>query len=232
MDILTFNNKSFSDFETFFDGSQMFVTPEKEVTFYAVPGKNGDLSISNDRYKNKDVNINCFIRNDFRKNFSNLMNFLLSQDGYQRFESTKEEDIFMLAQFVNAVEPTTGAFLKNGRFTLTFNFKPQKWLKTGENPISVTNTLSIINPTLMSAKPLLKVTGTGSIVINGVTLTLTQNTSVTYIDFELEDCYEGTINRNSDLTINGGFPSLTPGENTISVSGGCTVDLIPRWFRL
>lgn len=231
MDVLTFNGKPFSDFETFFDGSQMFVTPEKDVSFFTIPGKNGDLSISNDRYNNKNVNVNCFIRSDFRKNFSGLMNYLLSQEGYKRFESSKEPDVFMLAQFVNTVEPTTGAFLKFGNFTLTFNFKPQKWLKTGENPIAITNSATVYNPSLMSAKPLLKVRGTGDIIINGKTLTLSRNTSTTYIDFEIQDAYEGTINRNSDLIVNDGFPDLVPGENTISVNG-CTIELIPRWWRL
>lgn len=231
MEYLTFNNTAFSTYNTFFDGSQLFDTPDKDVTFYSVVGKNGDLSISNDRYKNVEIDVNCFIRRNFIENYNNLMNYLYSQEGYCRFETSKEPEIYRMAQFVKAVEPQTGAFLHYGNFTLTFNCKPQKWLKSGETPISVTSSSTITNPTLMNAKPLLEVTGTGTITINDSILVLSENTSTTYIDCEIQDAYEGTINRNPDLDVTNGFPELVSGDNTISVEG-CSVNLIPRWWRL
>ena len=231
LDILTFNDVSFTDFNTFWDGSELFGTPEKEVEFFEVPGRSGDLSITQNRFKNKNISINCFIRTDFVKNYTSLLNFLLSQEGYGRLENTKEPDIFRQAQFVNELEPTTGAFLKYGTFTLNFNCKPQKWLKIGENAIEITSSKVVFNPTFFDAKPLIKVSGTGTMLINGSQLTLSQNTSVTYIDCDIQDAYEGTINRNNDLTVINGFPVLKSGENNISVSG-CTIDLIPRWYRL
>lgn len=231
MDVITFNGKSFRDFNTFWDGGELFTTPQKDVTFYTVPGRNGDLSISNNRYNNIERNINCFIRDNFRENYTALVNFLLSQEGYKRFESTKEPDVFQMAQFLSEIEPTTGAFLKYGSFTLTFNFKPQKWLKSGENAIYINNNLTINNPTNQIALPLIKVQGTGSITINDSVLTLANNTSETVIDCETQDCYEGTINRNSDLSIVGGFPVLKK-ENQITVSGFASCVIIPRWWRL
>lgn len=230
MDVITFDGVSFRDFNTFWDGAELFSTPEKDVTFYTIPGRNGDLSISNNRYNNIERNVNCFIREDFRKNYTSLVNFLLSCDGYKRFESTKEPDVYQMAQFISQIEPQTGAFLKYGSFGLTFNFKPQKWLKSGENAIGITTSLTLINPTSQTALPLIKVTGTGTITINDSVLTLANNTSVTIIDCETQDCYEGTTNRNSDLTIVGGFPVLKK-SNSISVTG-CTIELIPRWWRL
>lgn len=231
IDVLTFNNKSFKDFNTFYDGSQLFNTPDKDITFYSVVGKNGDLSISNDRYKNVNIDINCFIRTNFIENYNNLMNYLLAQDGYCELEFSQEPEIFRMAQFTNAIKPSTGAFLKYGNFTLTFNCKPQKWLKSGLDEISVSSSETITNPTLMIAKPLIEVTGTGTITINDSSLTLSQNTSTTMIDCEIQDAYEGTINRNPDLTITNGFPELVSGENSVSVNG-CTIKLIPRWWRL
>lgn len=231
MDVITFNGTSFRDFNTYWDGAELFSTPSKDVTFFSIPGRNGDLSISNGRYNNVERNVNCFIRNNFRENYNSLINFLYSQEGYKRFESTKEPDVFQMAQFISQIEPTTGAFLKYGSFTLTFNFKPQKWLKMGENAIEITNAISIINPTSQTALPLIEVVGTGSITINSSVLTLSQNTSTTIIDCETQDCYEGTINRNANLTIVGGFPVLTK-ENDISVSGFTSVKLYPRWWRL
>jgi len=230
MDVITFNGVSFRDFNTFWDGAELFSTPEKDVTFFTIAGRNGDLSISNNRFNNVERNVNCFIRENFRENYTSLVNYLLSCEGYQRFETTKEPDVFQMAQFISQIEPQTGAFLKYGSFTLSFNFKPQKWLKSGEQKIYINNSLELVNPTSQVALPLIEVTGTGSITINSSTLTLANNTSVTIIDCDTQDCYEGTINRNPDLTIVGGFPVLKK-ENTISVTN-CTINLIPKWWRL
>lgn len=231
MDELTFNNTTFSSFGVYWDGSQLFATPEKQVEFFEIPGRNGDLSIFQDRYKNLSINVNCFIREDFIQHHSDLMNFLLSQDGYQRFENSKEPDVFRMAQYVAHLEPSTGAFLKYGNFTLVFNCKPQKWLKTGEDAISVSSSMTVVNPTQFNALPLIKVSGTGTININDSQLELSENTSTTYIDCDIQDAYEGTVNRNDDLTITNGFPVLVPGNNTVSVDG-CTIMLIPRWWKL
>ena len=83
----------------------------------------------------------------------------------------------------------------------------------------------------MPSKPLIEVSGTGTITINDSILQLSQNTSITYIDCDLQDAYEGTINRNPNLTITNGFPILKSGNNSVSVSG-CTINLIPRWWKL
>jgi len=231
MDVLTYNGVSLTDFHTFWDGSNLFSIPDEDGEFISVPGRNGDVFISNGKYNNITRSVNCFIRQDFVKNYNALINYLRSQKGYKRFEDSKEPDVFMYAKFVNDLEPTTGAFLKYGSFTLEFNFKPQKWLKSGEIAIPINNSISIINPTSQIAKPLIKVSGVGTITINGIELTLATNTSTTIIDCETENAYEGAINRNGDLTVNNGFPTLDLGENEISVSG-CTINLIPRWWRL
>lgn len=230
-DILTFNDVSFADFNTYYDSSQIFITPQKEITFYEIVGRSGDLSISNDRYKNVVIPYDCFIRQNFIENHSNLMNFLLSQNGYKRLENTKEPDIFRMAQFVEEVKPNTGAFLKYGNFTLNFNCKPQKWLKSGENAISIDDSEIILNPTNFGAKPMLLVSGTGTIQINESVLTLNQNTGITTIDCDIQDAYQEGINRNGDLEVQNGFPVLKSGTNNVSVNG-CTIDLIPRWWKL
>lgn len=231
-DILTFNGKSFEDFNAFWDGSESLGTPEKDITFYEVAGRNGSLSISNNRFKNKTVPFNCFIRLDFVKNFSNLMNFLLAQDGYGRLESTTEPDVYRLAQFINDLDPETGVELKSGLFTLNFNCMPQKFLKSGEQEIEIDDTATILNPTMFDATPLIKVTGTGTININDSVLTLNQNTSTVMIDCQIQDAYEGLINRNQDLDVlDNNWPKLVSGENQISVDG-CTIKIKPRWWKI
>lgn len=231
--VLTFNGKALSDFNAFWDGSQVFVKPERSVEKIEIMGKSGDLTIDNGRFTNLPLSFNCFIRDHFIENYEELMNYLYSQKGYQRLETSTEPDVYRMAQYNEANEPNTGAFLKYGSFTLEFDCMPQKWLKLGEIPISVSGTQVVLNPTRQEAKPLIMVTGTGTFRINTDTCTLDTNTGTTYIDCEIQDAYEGLINRNPNFTTTGeSFPVLKEGNNNIEVPSGMTMTIVPRWWRL
>lgn len=232
IDVLTFANKSLGDFSTFFDGSKTFEKPAKDVEHFVVAGRNGELSISNNRFENIKITIPCFIRRNFKENYSALIDFLSSTEGYQRLETTEELDTFRMAEFVDAINPDTGAFMHYGSFDLVFNCKPQVFLKIGENEMEIANNTTLVNPTLKEAKPLIKVNGTGSITISDRTLSLSQNTGETIIDCDLQDAYEGNINRNKNLTITSEFPILKKGDNLITYIGFSKVVIVPRWWRL
>ena len=228
---LTFNDISLIDYQCFYDGSQLWRKPERLVEKCSVIGRNGDLIIDQGSYSNITRPFNCFIRKDFIKNYNSLIDALSNTKGYGRLETTEEPDVYYMASFVDEIQPDLWQFNEKGTFTLNFDFKPQKWLKMGENAIEIDSSISLVNPTSQTALPLIEVVGTGNITINSSVLTLSQNTSTTIIDCETQDCYEGTINRNANLTIVGGFPVLTK-ENEISVSGFTSVKLYPRWWRL
>jgi phage-related protein len=95
------------------------------------------------------------------------------------------------------------------------------------------------NPTPFDAKPLIKVTGTGTLGIGEYILTITGSASQTlYIDCETMEIYtlEGTVptGASSLVSINkNDFPVLEPGTNNISVGSGITaVTITPRWWRI
>lgn len=231
--ILTINNKPLSDFNCFYDGSEWFRKPERMVEMYSVVGKNGDLAVSDGRYSNISIPFRCYIRENFKDNFSNLLDYLAeNEDNYVRVESNEQPDVYRLGLFSSEIQPSMWQFNRNGTFTLELNFKPQKWLKMGEIGIELESSQTILNPTSFAALPLFEVVGTGTLNVNSSVLVLANNTSTTMIDCEMQDCYEGVINRNPDLTITGGFPSLKKGENVISFTGFSSVKLIPRWWKL
>lgn len=227
---LTFAGIDLADYGVYYDGSELWRTPEKIIDFYSIPGRSGDVGISQNKYSNITRPFNCCIRSNFRSNFSGLVNALSNVEGYGRLETSEEPDVYMMASFYDEIQPDLGQFNERGIFTLSFNFQPQKWLKSGEEAIEITSEDTLVNPTSQTAFPLILVAGTGTITINDSVLTLAENSSVTTIDCETQDCYEGTINRNSDLTVVGGFPVLGP-TNNISVDG-CTISIKPRWWRL
>lgn len=90
------------------------------------------------------------------------------------------------------------------------------------------------NPTSFPSQPMIRVYGDGSFEMDGVTVTITNTTEYTDIDCELMECFEGSTNRNKDVTFSTyDFPTLQPGDNTINILSGVTIiEITPRWWRV
>lgn len=90
------------------------------------------------------------------------------------------------------------------------------------------------NPTEFAASPLIRTFGAGSFTMDGVTVTIANCDSYVDIDCDLMDCYEGSINRNKDVTFSTyDFPKLQPGDNQVTVNSGITLlQMTPRWWRV
>jgi phage-related protein len=231
---LVIGGKSLLDFGVYYDGANWWRIPEKRVQEVTIPGRSGNLIIEEGAFENITIPFNCYIRSHFQRNFSALVNYLMTLTGYQRIESTEEPNVYRMGLISARIEPDTGQLNRSGQFTISINFKPQKWLKSGETGITVASGAVLINPTGHKALPLIRVTGTGTISIGSVTATLSANTGICFLDSEISDAYQtdGT-NRNKDLTLSGSeFPSLGAGENRIAVTGFDTCEIIPRWWRL
>ena len=65
------------------------------------------------------------------------------------------------------------AILRAGEFDLKFNCKPQRFLTSGDVPVSVESGDTLTNPTLFESKPLIECKGYGSIGINGQEIEVT-----------------------------------------------------------
>lgn len=152
---LVYAGKDFSEFKCWWDGSQIFRKPAKRIDKYSVPFRNGELFRSQYSFDNVQIVYNCFIKEDYQNNYSDLINYLNSFDKYQILQNSLEADTYRMAIFHAEVEPTTGQFLKDGRFTLTFDCMPQEFLTSGDTPVNVSNvykqytgkTVYIDNPT-------------------------------------------------------------------------------------
>jgi phage-related protein len=119
---------------------------------------------------------------------------------------------------------------REGQFTLTFNCKPQRFLRSGEYSIPVTSGATVYNPTLFDAKPLIRVYGKGSITVNGETMEWSGSSEYVDIDCDIQDCYYMGANMNNYVT--GDFPVLSPGDNVIAFTGSTSVRITPRWWIL
>lgn len=136
---MRFNGKDFADFGVHVDESKAFGSPEKDYELVEIMGRNGNLSIYNDRFKDITLPFPCFIRTGFIEKYRSLLAYLNSQTGYQRLETDKEPNHFRKALFQGIVDPQTTAFNHGGFFTVNLLAHPQRFLKSGEIPVSASS---------------------------------------------------------------------------------------------
>ena len=179
---ITFNEKSLKDFGVYISGSGVFDAPERDYSSVEVPGRNGELTLDNGRYKNITVEYPAFIIRDFKRNVAALRNFLLANRGFCRLEDTYHPEEYRIAKWDGkfTADPVDELYAAN--FKLTFDCYPQRFLKIGEMPIELTASATIFNEYLQESKPLIRAYGTGSFTISGVTITINSANSYTDID--------------------------------------------------
>ena len=248
MEFFRFGNLDSDDEGVYIDQSRIFIKPEKDVEFVSVPGRNGDLSFTNNRYNNVEIVVNCCIKSSFADNYASFIGKLNApwREGYQKLSFTAEPDVYREAQFVSAVDPKTGGYNEDAQFELRFNCKPQKFLQGYDNWIEITENGSILNPTLtnpsyMNALPVFQTKGNGTFYVkdsaNQLVTTITVSglgaNDYTEIDSDIQDCYFNKTNRNPNVTMTNGFPVFPGGNATIiSFTGFTSLKYKPKYWRL
>lgn len=233
MNYISFNSHKSTEYGLAISGEGSYDAPARDMTFYTIPGRNGDLIIDNGRYKNITLKYPAFFTGSFTANAAAARAWLLAPTTYVRLEDTYHTDEFRLAIFSGGAEYEPTQYNAHAATELKFNCKPQRFLKTGETAVAVSNGDTITNPTSFPALPLIEIVGTGDAIISvgGTTVTLTGLTGGINIDCDLQDAYYGGLSAN-DL-MSGDFPVLQPGSNGIAISGSITsCTITPRWWRI
>lgn len=139
------------------------------------------------------------------------------------YELATPQTYNLTAQQVELLTGNNNVWVDTGDITLTYGADPYK----------------VVNPTLFESKPLLKVTGRGTLSVGDVTMTITGTASqVLYIDCDIMEVYSITNGQmtpqNSLVTISGNeYPTLQPGATQITLGSGITqVVITPRWWRI
>lgn len=150
-----------------------FESPERDVEEYTVPGRNGTLVMDNGRWHNQILTYNdCVIETGFESEFADFRADVCSKLGYQRIEDSFHPNHFRLGRLEGTIEPKLGTDYNSGYFDVSFNVKPQRYLKSGESQTAVTSGDTVANPTAYPASPLLIATGYGDIVVGGQTISI------------------------------------------------------------
>ena len=259
---LNYNGVDLRDFNVYISGSGTYNAPERDVKIISIPGRNGDLTLDNGRYKNITLKYPAFIVEHFNENIEALRDFLLSNIGYKRLEDTYHPEEYRKAKVTGTFTAKPLDELNAANFELTFDCMPQRFLKSGDESnyfrgeVGSTTYGTIYNPTKQNALPLLHVYPNGcSKVSISIYDSSAQHVSRIQIkdigsgvadlvvDSEMQEVYRGDTlaSYNDHIVLDYGvFPYINPDSNTVQITSEGTsivasdpgVDIYPRWWRL
>lgn len=236
---LIFDGQNLADWGVHISGDKTFGAPERDVEDIEVPGRNGTLTYDKGRFKNYTLEYDAGLVGDDEMDFVTKMGrlraFLCSCIGYKRLEDTYHRDEYRLAKFTGGFDPDV-VMLQGGTFTLEFDCKPQRFLKTGELPITFTKSGRLWNPTEYESKPLIRCYGSGTFTVGLDTVTVEQPSTVDYVDIdsEMQDCYNEALNCNDCVTLSKSvFPAFETGMINVELGDGITkLEIYPRWYTI
>lgn len=232
-----YNGVKSLDLGIYVRGDSTYVMPSPNIKRTNIPNRNGDLLDTYGNYPNVNVVYHCSAEaQDINTVLADIANAWLSVVRYARLTDTYHPNIYRLGFITStlnpdAYKPNNGLPHRVINFDITFNCKPQKYLLSGEEEITLSGTSTINNPTSFKSSPLLKLTGTGSIIINQQQIQVLENVGEITVDCETMDAYSNGTSYNSIVHMPLDDVVLVPGNNDISVSG-LTAKMMPRWWRL
>ena len=237
-----FGDHSTKDFDLVIQAPPTYNFPEKDVSIEHIPGRNGDLVIDNNCWKNTErtYSIASIFRpgTDFVANSERLIKWLTSMKGYHRLEDSYDPNVYRMATYRSSGS-LTNYYDQATALNVTFECKPQRYLKNGELSVNFIGTLaSLENPTGYPALPLISIDGitpsdnqvllvtVRNLEENKVTSIVTLNKIITdaqsydiVIDSDLQTVYSiqnGDVNAYVNLN-DKEFPTLYSGVTEVSI---------------
>ena len=199
-----------------------------------IPGRNGALIFDTGSYENRRGSASCFcLQDDVETAISSAGRFLMAKKGYRRLETSDDPNHYWMARVENS--PQIAMRLRTlAPFEISFDCKPQRFLKSGENAVVFTASGSISNQYGQVALPLITLYGhgTGTLTIGGCVVEVKNMDGVLYLDSDTQNSYNNNGNQNMNINAPS-FPTLPNGETQIAFSGGIEkVEIVPRWWEL
>lgn len=227
----TYNGKSSGELGLIVNGVNIYGSASRVVDKVQVPYRNGDLLIDTGAYNNYMLSYTVGIINNTKATAEAISEWLLAPKGYNRLTDTYNTDIYRMATYYNQLDYTLSMLYRYGSATISFDCKPQKYLLTGDLTTTITSNSTLANPSLMVAKPLVRVYGTGSFSINDTEVTV--NTVDEYVDIDSESmqCHKGDVNCGQNVQLTE-YPTLVGGDNTVTLDGVTRLVITPRWWKI
>ncbi len=234
---LMFKERSSLEFALYITSKGSYKGASRDITYTSVPGRNGDLIIDNERYKNVNIPYKLTLLNNTKYEFEELANqirgWLLTGQAYFPLWDSYDKKYFRLGSYSTEVD-IEQELRDLGSLALTFNCKPFKYSFEGQKPVIFKAAGTLYNAEFYPSAPYIKITGSGTVTlaINNDSFTFKNVDEYIEIDSETMNAYKGTQALNNKMS-GAAFPTLLPGNNTISWVGNVEkLEIVPRWCCL
>lgn len=163
---------------------------------------------------------------DYQKKIRSIRQWILST---RKLTYTDMEDSYFLVKKTE-ISDETRMYGIYGVITVVFTCSPSLFLHEGDYEIKLSSGKHELFNAYSMAQPLYQIFGNGTCVltINGKQVNVDVKGSVT-LDTELMIAYTADVMKNASVTGEYKNMVLNPGENTIFISPGFSVDITPKW---
>ena len=220
---IEYNNSTCEDHWCFLNDYPKFSGGSKVYNTYAIPGMDGELVERKDYLSN--LQIECTFSIVSKRFMDVVRNIRLWLSGSGTLVISDSPDIFYKVLKVEYGD-ISREIRKFGTFLTSFICMPFEFLKFGQNPVGSV----MFNPADL-AKPVYTITGEGVCIltVNGYEFTVNIGQKAV-INSELMLSYKNDGQLiNADVTGDYEELWLPPGENTVSVSEGFSLSIVPQW---
>lgn len=131
---LTFNGVNSADYGIVLSGGGTYATPERVITSVEVPGRNGDIQYDEGNYRNIVVTYPAGLAKNFTTEYLDFIRKAKSAPVYSKLTDTYHPEYYRYGTMIEEMTPEAGTALRSGKFDLTFNCKPQRYLVSGDTP--------------------------------------------------------------------------------------------------
>lgn len=163
-DSFIFDGKNSLDYGLYMASDPNAIHPARRGELFPIPGRNGSIVREDGSYDTYTVTYDVLFdskdkASDVYVHALEVAAWLLGSRGFCRLEDSYEPEYFRLARCA-AQMSVENRLARFGRAQIPFEVQPQRYLKSGETPISYegdsSTAFSITNPTRFEARPLLK----------------------------------------------------------------------------
>ena len=211
--------------------------PQRAEEKISRPG-NTDLVRDLGYYEDIEISVpyNFYVRNpaEWGETYRKAKNVFLKNPG-KRLILSDSKGYFWKVTGTPVIDSTEREIMRKGRFDVTFTCEGLQYLAAGDTAVTVTSQGTGLYNHYETAQPLYQITGEGvcTLTVNGNAITANVGQNLT-IDTDLWLAYRTDSGEMNNTAISGDYEDmyLTPGENTISITNGFDLQVIPRWRTL
>ena len=219
--MFTYKNIKASDMGLRVLNDVLFTSPERDTELIQVPGRDGDLVMSHDRYHSVIRSIPCRLEahlGNVEKLINDINNWLVNSDGFHEFLWHNDPDFIYKAKIEGHIE-SQRMLTRFAHTVIEFRLHPIKYHRLSLREREIENGAVVVNALPLDAKPIIRIVGGGDVTVQlgDQQIILTALPDGCIIDSETQTITD--LNQTTTLFTHMRsypFPKLKPGNNKLT----------------